>query len=94
MPDEKWQGATHLSRVAPLEPPYPPDVQASFEAVMKDHEPLVLFRAVAAGERVWRKFRVGSLVDRGPLILRQGEIVIGRTTARAAGEAVVLLDDP
>jgi hypothetical protein len=83
-----------LSGVAPLEPPYPSDVQASFEAVMKDHEPLVLFRTVAAGERVWRKFRVGSLLDRGPLILRQREIVIARTTARAAGEAVVLPDDP
>jgi hypothetical protein len=83
-----------LSRVAALELPYPPDVQASFEAVMKDREPLVLFRMVAAGERVWRKFRVGSLLDRGPLTLRQREIVIDRTTARAAGEAVVLLDGP
>ena len=83
-----------MSRVASLEPLYPPDVQASFEAVMKDREPLVLFRTVAAGERAWRKFREGSLLDRGPLTLRQREIVIDRTTARAAGEAVVLLDDP
>jgi hypothetical protein len=83
-----------LSRMTPLELPCRPDVQASFEAVMKDREPLILLGAVAAGERVWRKFRVGSLLDRGPLTLRQREIVIDRTTARAAGEAVVLLDDP
>ena len=62
MPEEKWQGATYLSRMIPLELPCRPDVQASFEAVMKDCEPLILLGAVAAGKRAWRKFREGPLL--------------------------------
>lgn len=75
-----------MSRIAPLEPPYAPDVQASFDAIMKGGNPLVLFRTVAASERAWSKFREGSLLDRGPLTLRQREIVIDRTTALAGCE--------
>ncbi|HRD46317.1 MAG TPA: carboxymuconolactone decarboxylase family protein, partial [Caulobacter sp.] len=47
---------------------------------------LVLFRTLAASERHWRKFRAGSLLDRGPLSLREREIVIDRTCALAGCE--------
>lgn len=71
-----------MPRIAPLSPPYAPDVQASFDAVMPPgYEPLALFRTVAASERAWRKFRAGSLLDRGPLSLRHREILIDRTCA-------------
>ena len=43
--------------------------------------PLVLFRAVATSERAWKKFRGGSLLDRGPLSLREREILIDRVCA-------------
>lgn len=76
-----------MSRLPPLEPPYPPDVQAQFDAIMPPGAPpLVLFRTVARSARAWRKFRGGSLLDRGPLSLREREIVIDRTCAQAGCE--------
>jgi len=70
-------------RVAPLNAPYPDDVQATFDRIMPAGvEPLVLFRTLASVPRVWEKFRAGSLLDRGPLDLRQREIVIDRVCAR------------
>jgi len=44
--------------------------------------PLALFTTLARVPRVWERFRAGSLLDRGPLSLRQREIVIDRTCAR------------
>lgn len=75
-----------MPRIAPLDPPYPADVQASFDAVMQGAPPLVLFRTLATSERAWRKFRAGSLLDRGPLSLRERELVIDRTCALAGCE--------
>src|SRR5665213_1302529 len=72
-----------MPRIEPLAPPYAHEVQQSFDAIMKGAEPLVLFRTIAASERAWAKFRAGSLLDRGPLTLRDREIVIDRTTALA-----------
>ena len=45
-------------------------------------EPLVLFRTLATSGRAWEKFAAGSLLDPGPLPLREREIVIDRTAAR------------
>lgn len=71
-----------MSRLAPLEPPYPADIQADFDRIMpQDVPPLVLFRTVATSRRAWTKFRAASLLDRGPLSLREREIVIDRTCA-------------
>jgi len=70
-----------MSRIAPLEPPYAPDIQQQFDRIMRGAPPLVLFRVMASQARAWEKFRAGSLLDRGPLSLREREIVIDRTTA-------------
>src|SRR4030095_14322754 len=70
-----------MSRIAPLEPPYTPDIQQQFDRIMKGAPPLILFRTIAGSARAWEKFRAGSLLDRGPLSLREREIVIDRTTA-------------
>jgi alkylhydroperoxidase family enzyme len=48
---------------------------------MRGAPPLVLFRVVAGSTRAWEKFRAGSLLDKGPLSLREREIVIDRTCA-------------
>ena len=72
-----------MSRIRPLEPPYTEEIQNSFDRIMKGREPLLLFRTIATSERAWAKFRNGSLLDRGPLSLREREIVINRTTALA-----------
>ncbi|WMT76258.1 carboxymuconolactone decarboxylase family protein [Bradyrhizobium sp. Ash2021] len=71
-----------MSRIAPLDPPYAPDIQQQFDRIMRGAPPLVLFRVMAGQPRAWEKFRGGSLLDRGPLSLREREIVIDRTTAR------------
>ncbi len=70
-----------MSRIAPLQPPYEPEIQGQFDRIMRGAAPLVLFRVVAGHARAWEKFRAGSLLDKGPLSLREREIVIDRTCA-------------
>src|SRR5258708_2400692 len=70
-----------MSRIAPLQSPYSPEIQAQFERIMRGAPPLTLFRVVASNPRAWEKFRAGSLLDSGPLSLREREIVIDRTCA-------------
>jgi alkylhydroperoxidase family enzyme len=72
-----------MPRIRPLEPPYKDEIQRSFDRIMNGRDPLLLFRTIATSERAWGKFRNGSLLDRGPLTLRDREIVINRTTALA-----------
>jgi alkylhydroperoxidase family enzyme len=93
-----------MSRIAPLEPPYAADIQQQFDRIMRGAPPLTLFRVIAGNARAWQKFRAGSLLDRGPLSLREREIVIDRTCAltgceyewgvhvRAFGDAARLTD--
>ena len=70
-----------MPRIAPLEPPYDPEIQAHFDRIMRGAPPLMLFRVIAGNARAWEKFRAASLLDRGPLSLREREIVIDRTCA-------------
>jgi len=70
-----------MSRIAPLEPPYEPEIQGQFDRIMRGAPPLMLFRVVASNARAWEKFRAASLLDGGPLSLREREIVIDRTCA-------------
>jgi len=72
--------------MTPLEPPYPPDVQQQFDAVMRGRPPLLLFRTIAASARHWRKFRGASLLDGEVLSLRERELVIDRVTAKLGCE--------
>src|SRR6266851_3617486 len=75
-----------MSRIAPLEPPYAPEIGEQFDRIMRGAPPLMLFRVIAGNARAWEKFRAGSLLDRGPLSLREREIVIDRTCARTGCE--------
>jgi alkylhydroperoxidase family enzyme len=75
-----------MSRIAPLQPPYAPDIQEQFDRIMRGAPPLQLFRVMAGNARAWDKFRAGSLLDRGPLSLREREIVIDRTCANTGCE--------
>lgn len=70
-----------MSRIAPLQPPYASDIQTQFDAIMRGAPPLMLFRVIAGHPRAWSKFRAAGLLDRGPLSLREREIVIDRTCA-------------
>jgi alkylhydroperoxidase family enzyme len=75
-----------MSRIAPLQPPYDQEIQAQFDRIMRGAPPLMLFRVVAGHSRAWEKFRAGGLLDKGPLSLREREIVIDRTCARTGCE--------
>jgi alkylhydroperoxidase family enzyme len=75
-----------MSRIAPLEPPYGPEIQGHFDRIMRGAPPLMLFRVIAGNARAWEKFRAAGLLDRGPLSLREREIVIDRTCALAGCE--------
>ena len=76
-----------MPRIAPAEAPYPPAIAAELQRIMpKGVEPLVLFRTLARSPRIFEKMFAGGLLDKGPLSLRQREIVIDRTTARLGCE--------
>ena len=70
-----------MSRIAPLSPPYAPEIKEQFDRIMRGAPPLLLFRVMAGRKRAWEKFSGGGLLDRGPLSLREREIVIDRTCA-------------
>lgn len=76
-----------MSRLHALVPPYTPEVQGRLNSVTPaGASPLLLFRAVAASDRAWTKMAGGSLLDPGPLSLRDREIIIDRTCALAGCE--------
>src|SRR5215475_4694967 len=76
-----------MTRIAPAAPPYEPHIAAELLRIMPPGvEPLVLFRTMARSPRVFGKMFAGGLLDKGPLSLRQREIVIDRTTARLGCE--------
>src|SRR6478736_4929865 len=76
-----------MTRVAPAIPPYPPAIAEALQRIMPAGiEPLLLFRTMAKSPRVFGKMFAGGLLDKGPLSLRQREIVIDRTTARLGCE--------
>ena len=76
-----------MSRIAPLDPPYPDKTQKLFDLAMPPGmEPLSLFRVMARSERLLPRFMRAGVLDRGPVPIRDREIVIHRTTARCEAE--------
>jgi alkylhydroperoxidase family enzyme len=74
-------------RIAPLEPPFAPEIDEHLRKLMPPGmEPLTLFRVVARNPRVLGRMRRGGLLDPGSISLRQRELVILRTTARCRSE--------
>jgi len=76
-----------VPRIEPADPPYVPEVQARFDALMPPGvAPLVLFRTLARDQRLFQRFMGGGLLDRGHLTLRQREVVIHRVAAQCGSE--------
>lgn len=74
-------------RIAPLDPPYASATEDLFRIVMPEGmDPLVLFRTLARSERVLSRFMRAGVLDRGPIDIRDRELVILRTTARCDSE--------
>ena len=75
------------TRIPPAEPPYAPEVQARFDALLPPGlPPLVLFRTLASDLRLFERFMGGGLLDKGHLTVRQREVVIHRVTGRCGSE--------
>ncbi len=74
-------------RIAPLDPPYDAATQKLFDLVMPEGmEPLQLFRTLATNPRIFPRFMRAGVLDRGPVAIRDRELVIHRTTARCRSE--------
>lgn len=70
-------------RIAPLLPPYAEEIQHQFDVVMPPGmEPLKLFRTIAHSPRILKKFMRAGVLDRGPVAIRDRELLIHRTCAR------------
>lgn len=79
--------ASATPRVAPLDPPYEAAVASAFARITPPgREPLKLFRTMAHSPRVLQRMFAGSLLDKGPVSLRDRELVILRTCARCGSE--------
>jgi alkylhydroperoxidase family enzyme len=75
-----------VPRITPIDPPYPPGVQAEFDKIMRGAPPLLLFRTVARNPRVLQRMIAGGLLDRGSISIRCRELMILRTCARCGAE--------
>jgi alkylhydroperoxidase family enzyme len=74
-------------RIEPLEPPYAPETRKLFDLVMPEGmDPLLLFRTLATNDRIFPRFMRAGVLDRGPVAIRDRELVIHRTTARCRSE--------
>jgi alkylhydroperoxidase family enzyme len=73
-------------RITPVDPPYPVELQAEFDKIMRGAPPLLLFRTVARNPRVLQRWFAGSLLDKGSFSLRLRELMILRTTALCGAE--------
>ena len=73
-------------RIHPIDPPYAPDLQATFDTLMRGAPPLLLFRTVARNPRVLDRMMAGGLLDRGSISLRQRELMILRTCVNCRAE--------
>ena len=78
-------------RIAPLEPPYEPEIDAILKKWMPpgaEAEPLRLFRTLAVHDELASRMRpIGSgILGHGRVEAREREIVIHRTCARAGAE--------
>jgi 4-carboxymuconolactone decarboxylase len=76
-----------MSRITPVDPPYTEAAQKLFDLAMPEGmDPLSLFRVMARSERLLPRFMRAGVLDRGPVPIRDREIVIHRTTARCRAE--------
>jgi alkylhydroperoxidase family enzyme len=74
------------ARISPIDPPFPEEIQAEFDKIMRGAPPLLLFRTVARNPRVLQRWFAGSLLDKGSIPLRLRELMILRTTALCGAE--------
>jgi alkylhydroperoxidase family enzyme len=76
-----------MARLAPLAEPFPAEAAAVLEKMTFGMPtPLALFRTIAHNPRVLDRVRMGGLLDKGSLSLRQRELMILRICALLGAE--------
>jgi alkylhydroperoxidase family enzyme len=76
-----------MTRIAPLTRPYPEALAPALNALTPEGgDAPMLFRIIGTSERAWAKFMAGSLLDKGPLPVRERELVIFRTAAQIGAD--------
>lgn len=76
-----------MARLAPLAAPFPPEAGAVLEKMAFGMStPLALFRTLAHNPRVLDRIRLGGLLDKGSITLRQRELMILRICALCGAE--------
>ena len=76
-----------MARLVPLAEPFPAEAGAVLEQMKFGMPtPLALFRTLAHNPRVLDRIRLGGLLDKGSISLRQRELMILRTCARCGAE--------
>lgn len=76
-----------MSRIEPLSRPYPEALRPALDRLTPDGgDTPMLFRTIGASPRAWEKFAAGSLLDKGPLPMRERELAIFRTAARCGSD--------
>lgn len=75
------------TRMKPAKAPYSDHVRQTLERLMPPGvPPLTLFTTIARSERAFQRFMAAGLLDKGPISLREREIMIDRTCARTGSE--------
>ena len=76
-----------MTRITPLSQPYPDAIAATLGRMTPSGgEAPMLFRIIGTSQRAWDKFAAGSLLDKGPLPMRERELTIFRTAARIGAD--------
>lgn len=76
-----------MARLNPLTAPFPAEAAVVLEKMTFGMpQPLALFRTIAHNPRVLDRIRLGGLLDKGSLSLRQRELMILRTCALCKAE--------
>ncbi|RED16135.1 carboxymuconolactone decarboxylase family protein [Parasphingopyxis lamellibrachiae] len=76
-----------MTRIAPLTRPYPEALAPALNALTPEGgDAPMLFRIIGTSQRAWEKFTGGSLLDKGPLPMRERELAIFRTAARIGAD--------
>lgn len=75
-------------RIAPLEPPYAPEIEATFNKIMRGRPPLNIFRTKALHSELFQTQMAmgGLLLYKGELDPLDRELVLHRTCARCGCE--------
>jgi alkylhydroperoxidase family enzyme len=76
-----------VPRMTPATPPFSEAIQTTLDRLMPPGmAPLTLFTTLARSERAFSRFMAAGLLDKGPIALREREIMIDRICARCGSE--------